>query len=85
MRRLLTTLSLLLAAASAQDQVSFNRDVRPILADRCFPCHGPDKATRQAGLRLDLRDHALGDRPTSAPAFVPGDADAVTPQALTPL
>ena len=45
-------------SAAAGDRVSFNRDVRPILSDRCYHCHGPDPARREAGLRLDVRGEA---------------------------
>src|SRR5262249_31171808 len=38
--------------------LSYNRDVRPILAESCFPCHGPDKNARRAGLRLDREEIA---------------------------
>lgn len=55
------------ASAVLADPVSFNRDIRPILSDNCFSCHGPDASHRQADLRLDLRNDAM-----SAGAIVPG-------------
>jgi hypothetical protein len=56
--------------ARAGDKLEYNRDVRPILAENCFPCHGPDSAARKAGLRLDRRDDAV-----KSEAFVPGKPD----------
>jgi len=63
------------AAEPADDVISFNRDIRPILSNNCYVCHGPDEGTRGAGMRLDLRDEALAGRSGSA-AIVPGDPDA---------
>jgi mono/diheme cytochrome c family protein len=56
------------ATVSSESAIVYNRDVRPILADHCFACHGPDSASRQADLRLDRRDDAM-----ASTAFVAGD------------
>src|SRR5271169_6090323 len=62
-------------AAISQAAVSFNRDVRPIMSDTCFRCHGPDKSSRVAGLRLDIRDEALKPRRPGVVPIVPGDPE----------
>ena len=51
-------------------KIEFNRDVRPIMSDNCFHCHGPDKNPRKGKLRLDIREEALAKE-----AFVPGKPD----------
>lgn len=55
-------------------KLGYRHDILPILSDRCFKCHGPDSASRQAGLRLDRPDDATAALDSGAKAIVPGDA-----------
>jgi hypothetical protein len=55
--------------------ISFNKDIRPILADNCYACHGPDRNKRKMGLRLDREDIAKAPLPSGEVAIVPGDPD----------
>ena len=63
------------ACFAAEKPVDFNRDVRPILSDRCFACHGPDDKQRMANLRLDMHDGLFADR-GSYKIVAPGDPAA---------
>jgi hypothetical protein len=63
-----------LAGASHAQTIEFNRDVRPILSENCFACHGPDKNHRKAKLRLDVATSALAEREGRF-AIKPGQPD----------
>ncbi|MEQ1852670.1 MAG: DUF1549 domain-containing protein, partial [Chthoniobacteraceae bacterium] len=77
--KLLPALSLALSLhAAAAEPLRYNRDIRPILSDNCFACHGPDKAKQKAGLRLDVREAAIQPAESGDVAIVPGKVDAST-------
>src|SRR5271169_1881000 len=63
------------ASSPALAAVEFNSQIRPIFADNCYLCHGPDRGTRKAGLRLDDREAAL-EGVKGRPAIVPGRSAA---------
>ncbi len=58
------------AVRASADDIQFNRDIRPILSETCFRCHGPDSAARKADLRFDRREVAV-----KLGAIVPGKPD----------
>lgn len=66
----LVTLGLISTSSQAADRLRFNRDIRPILSDKCFACHGNDKNKRSVDMRLDVRESAV-----SAKSIVPGRPD----------
>src|SRR6266568_2516562 len=73
LRRLLAVAALWTAVGNGQ--VRFNRDIRPIMAETCFRCHGPDKSSRMAGMRLDIRDEAVKPTKSGVTPIVPGDPE----------
>ena len=71
-----------LAATAAAAELSFNRDIRPILSDNCFHCHGPDKNKRKGDLRLDVREELIKLGPkTLIERINTPDADDLMPPA----
>ena len=77
MRPVLSTAACVLLLAvqplRAADAVDFNREVRAILSENCFTCHGPDEKARKSELRLDVREAALKPAKSGAIAIVPGN------------
>ena len=67
--------TLALPALAAEDRVIFNRDVRPIMAEYCYHCHGPDPGSRKEGIRFDREDGFFGDRDGAGPTVLKGNAE----------
>jgi hypothetical protein len=56
--------------------IDYNRQIRPLLSNHCFKCHGPDAEQREGGFRLDVRESAVGEADSGARPVVPGQSSA---------
>lgn len=74
-RASLVAFAIACAANARADEISFNNDIRPILSDRCFKCHGPDAENQESAFRLDRREHAIADLGDGFFGIVPGDLE----------
>ena len=61
--------------AQAKEKIQFNRDIRPLLSDNCFACHGPDEHERKGKLRLDITEGGAFEDRDGFQAIIPKDAD----------
>jgi hypothetical protein len=73
--RLLLPAFVALPLAAARAEIDFAREIRPLLSDNCFACHGPDSNKRKAGLRLDEKESAFSKLESGEIAIVPGDVE----------
>ncbi|WP_166647169.1 PSD1 and planctomycete cytochrome C domain-containing protein [Prosthecobacter fusiformis] len=76
MPRLFAFFALALPASLSAASLDFQRDVRPILSNHCYHCHGPDEQSRKGQLRLDVREDALKAGKSGEVAIIPGQADS---------
>jgi hypothetical protein len=74
LRHYITSLALIVGLSAVAEELDFNRDVKPVLSNYCWACHGPDEQNREAKLRLDKHDGLLKDRDGVTP-MVPGKPD----------
>ncbi len=61
------------SVVNADDEISFSRDIRPILSDKCFACHGPEEKSREGGIRFDQQASAFGEADSGEHPIVPSN------------